>query len=149
MHVRDCVSYEESCLIHAKERKKKEKRQANTGSAQFAMPSPSRSNHLRKKHNLTRPSTSDRQHDKRARKQHFNSITRQGRPLTMDFFNFRSATGFVSTRPFPPSPAARLKPMPSDHRERWAGSLVRNTGYPAGRRGLRTVRKTMLPSRGA
>ena len=23
MHVRDCVSYEESCLIHAKERKKK------------------------------------------------------------------------------------------------------------------------------
>ena len=25
MHVRDCVSYEESCLIHAKERKKKKK----------------------------------------------------------------------------------------------------------------------------
>ena len=48
----------------------------------------------------------------------------------MDFCNFRSATGFVSTRPFPPSPAAPLKPMPSDHRERWAGSLVRNTGYP-------------------
>ena len=83
------------------------------------MPSPSRSNHLRKKKektNLTRPSTSDRQHDKRARKQHLNGITGQGRPLTTDFFNFRSAKGFVSTRPFPPSPAASPKPMPGDHR---------------------------------
>ena len=57
----------------------------------------------------------------------------------MDFFNFRSATGFVSTRPFPPSPAAPPKPMPSEHRERWAGLLVRNMGYPTWKSCLRDV----------
>jgi len=67
----------------------------HAGSAQIAMPSPSRSNHLRKKreqnnNNITRTSTSDREQDKRAKKQHHNGITGSGSSKQL-------STGYGST----------------------------------------------------